>query len=188
MNPAFATSPYSPPVFPRAQTPIPIDEDRAALVGQRATALHARRVIRQDVVPTYLGLLAAGAATVTGSAIALVLVESQDGAAAATGGMAAGMAAMVVAGVGLGVNTLAAWRHTRTVRAIDVQLRQPDQAADDRELFRSPGRPDAKSSSQSHEYPLRADQDCPTPPDSPIDPPRDPSVTRSGGDAAGDPD
>ncbi len=187
MNTAFATSPYSPAVLPRAQTPIPIDQDRAALVEQRGTALHARSVIRQDGVPTYLRLFAAGAATLTGSAIALVLVESQDGAAAATGGMAAGLANMVIAGVGLGVNTLAAWRHTRTVRAIDVQLRQLDQAADVRQLFRSPGRPEAKSSSQGHAYPLRADQDSQTPPDSPIDPPRAPSITRSGGDAAGAP-
>jgi hypothetical protein len=89
------------------------------------------------VVPACLGLFAAGAAVLTGSAIALVLVEGQDAATVATGGMAAGLATMVGAGVGLCVNTLTAWRHTRTVRAIDVQLQRLDQDAPSRQLFPS---------------------------------------------------
>jgi hypothetical protein len=114
------------------------------------------------VVPACLGLFAAGAAVLTGSAIALVLVEGQDAATVATGGMAAGLATMVGAGVGLCVNTLTAWRHTRTVRAIDVQLQQLDQVAALRQLFRSADRRESQSSSQSNEYPSRSDQDCPT--------------------------
>ncbi len=173
MTPATTASPYAPAAAPRDSPPSRQDfatvgglfdrePDRSTSSNEQATsrrlqldALHARlatartarRVIRNETVPDFLVLFAAGAGI---SAGAVVYGLFGDSPGAALGGFAAGMTAMVIASIGLGANTLIARLHTRTVVQVQAQIR----AAQIRE----------DPPSERDAYPSRADQDCPPTP------------------------
>ena len=173
MTPATTASPYAPAADPRDSPPnrqdfatvgdaFDRDPDRStssneraasrrlqleALSDQLATARAARRVIRNETVPDFLMLFAAGAGI---SAGAVVYGLFGDNPGAALGGVAAGMTAMGIASIGLGANTLMARLHTRTVVQVEAQIRAAQIQED------PPSERDA--------YPSRSDQDCLPPP------------------------
>lgn len=167
MTPATTASPYAPAADPRDSPPSRQDfatvggafdrepdrstssneqatSRRDALQARLATARAARRVIRNETVPDFLMLFAAGAGIGAG---AVVYGLFGDNPGAALGGVAAGMTAMVIASIGLGANTLIARLHTRTVVQVQAQIRALQDSPSERDV-----------------YPPRADQDCsPTP-------------------------